>query len=337
MSYNIAVVGATGNVGQEILNILEERKFPIKSIKALSSRQSIGMEVSFGEDEILKCSPLDNFDFKGTDIVFSSAGEKVSKEFAPRASASGAIVIDNSSAYRMDVDVPLIVPEVNEHDLINFKKKRIIGSPNCVAIPLAMALSPLDVAAKIKRVVVSTYQATSGAGRQAMDELFRQTRDIYMNNPVEKEQFSKQIAFNVIPYIGDFLQNGQTGGEEKVATETAKILGRPLFVFATCVRVPTFVGHAIAATIEFEEPLSDTEARQLLKKAPGISVIDQRTDKGFITPVEAAKEDSVFVSRIRKDPTVQHGISLWIVADNLRKGAALNTVQIAEVLVKKYL
>jgi aspartate-semialdehyde dehydrogenase len=335
--YNVAVVGATGNVGREILKLLDERKFPIKNITAIASRQSAGREVSFGEDRVLKCVALDNFDFKGIDIVLSSIGAANSLEFTPRATAAGAVVIDNSSAYRMDRDVPLVVPEVNENDLAGYSKKNIVANGNCVALPLSVALKPLDTAATIKRVVVSTYQSTSGAGREAMDELYRQTRDVFMNNTVDKEIFTKQIAFNVIPHIDEFRKNGQTGEEEKIAQETQKILNREIPIFATSVRVPTFIGHAISATVEFEKPLSDQEARNLLSRAPGVILFDRREDGGYITPLDAANEDAVYVSRVRQDPTVPHGLGLWIVADNLRKGAALNAVQIAESLIGKYL
>jgi aspartate-semialdehyde dehydrogenase len=311
MSYNVAVVGATGNVGREILKILAERKFPVKSMTALASRQSLGTEISFGDDKTVKCLSLENF--------------------------AGAVVIDNSSAYRLHKDVPLIIPEVNESELGDYTKKNIIANGNCVALPLCVALKPLDTAAKIKRIVVSTYQSTSGAGREAMDELYRQTRDVFMNNTVDKEVFTKQIAFNVIPHIDEFCKSGQTGEEEKVASETQKILGREIPIFATCVRVPTFIGHAISAAVEFENPLSDQEARDILKKAPGITLFDKREDAGYITPLDAANEDAVYVSRIRQDPSVKHGLGLWIVSDNLRKGAALNAVQIAESLVKNYL
>ncbi len=337
MGYNVAVVGATGNVGREILKILADRKFPIKTMTAVASRQSQGTEISFGEDHTVKCIALDSYDFKGIDIVLSSIGAKTSLEFAPRATAAGAVVIDNSSAYRMDRDVPLIIPEVNDNELVHYKKKNIVANGNCVALPLCVVLKPLDMAAKIKRVVISTYQSTSGAGKEAMDELYRQTRDIFMNNSVDTEIFTKQIAFNVIPHIDEFRQNGQTGEEEKVAIESQKILGREIPIFATCVRVPTFIGHAISATIEFESPLSDQEAREILKKSPGITLFDKREDGGYITPLDAAHEDAVYVSRVRQDPSVKHGLGLWIVADNIRKGAALNAVQIAESLIKNYL
>lgn len=337
MSYNLAVVGATGNVGREILKILDERNFPINNITAVASRQSAGKEVSFGEERILKCVALDTYDFKNVDIVLSSIGARNSLEFAPRAAAAGAVVIDNSSAWRMDDDVPLVIPEVNENALRDYTKKRIVANGNCVALPLCVALKPLDDLAKIKRVVVSTYQSTSGAGREAMDELYRQTRDVFMNNESNSEIFTKTIAFNVIPHIDDFLPNGQTGEEEKISQETQKILGREIPVFATSVRVPTFIGHAISATVEFENPITEQQAREALAHAPGVTLFDRREDGGYITPLDAASEDAVFVSRIRKDPTVAHGLGLWIVSDNLRKGAALNAVQIAESLIKKYL
>lgn len=337
MGYHVAVVGATGNVGREILKILSERQFPLDKLSVVSSRQSVGKAVSFGDDETLKCQALEHFDFKGVDIVLSSAGSKVAKEFAPRAASAGAVTIDNSSAFRMEPDVPLVVPEVNLRDLKNYKKRMIIGSPNCVAIPLAVALKPLHDMATVKRVILSTYQSTSGAGRHAMNELDRQTRDVYLNNPLVKEYFTKQIAFNVIPHIDQFLANGQTGEEEKIANETRKILGHPAKIFATTVRVPTFIGHAISCTVEFEKPLSDSQARDVLKKAKGVKVVDTRQDEGYATPLDVAQEDDVFVSRIRKDPTVENGLGLWIVSDNLRKGAALNTVQVAESLIENYL
>lgn len=337
MKYNVAVVGATGNVGREILQILAERKFPIKSITAVASRQSQGTEISFGDDATLKCVSLENFDFKGIDIVLSSVGAETALEFAPRATAAGAVVIDNSSAFRMDKDVPLIIPEVNEDDMAGYTKKNIIANGNCVALPLCVVLKPLDTAAGIKRVVVSTYQSTSGAGREAMDELYRQTRDVFMNNSIDKEIFTKQIAFNVIPHIDEFSPNGQTGEEVKIQQESSKILGRDIPIFATCVRVPTFIGHAISATIEFENALSDQQARDILKRAPGVILEDKREDGGYATPLDVAHEDAVFVSRVRQDPSVTHGLGVWIVSDNLRKGAALNAVQIAESLVKKYL
>lgn len=337
MGYNIAVVGATGNVGREILKILDERNFPINTITAVASRQSAGKEVSFGLERTLKCQSLDSFDFKDTDIVLSSIGAKESLSFVPRATAAGAIVIDNSSAYRLDPDVPLIIPEVNVKDLFKYKLKKIVANGNCVALPLCVALKPLDDIAKIKRVVVSTYQSTSGAGREAMDELYRQTRDVFMNNTVEEEIFTKQIAFNVVPHIDEFCNNGQTGEEEKISLETCKIMGRQIPIFATCVRVPTFIGHAISATIEFESELTDQQARDILKSAPGVTVFDKRDDAGYITPLDAANEDAVFVSRIRQDPSVKHGLGLWIVSDNMRKGAALNAIQIAETLVENYL
>ena len=335
MTYNIAVVGATGNVGREILKILAERQFPILKIHAIASKASQGKEVPF-RDQTLTATPLEEFDFTGIDLVLSSAGAQVSKQFADKAAAAGAVVIDNSSAFRMDEDVPLIVPEVNWQALENYKKRRIIGSPNCVAIPLAIALKPLHEAAPIKRVIVATYQSTSGAGRHAMDELFEQTKNICANKDCEKKVFPKQIAFNVIPHIDSFVNEGQTGEEEKVANETRKILNHPIPIFATCVRVPTFISHAMAVTVEFKSRLTDEEARNLLNQAPGVKIIDHPKDAAYITPIEAAQKDEVFISRIRKDPTVEHGLALWIVADNLRKGAALNTVQIAESLIRNY-
>ncbi|MBP6985962.1 MAG: aspartate-semialdehyde dehydrogenase [Alphaproteobacteria bacterium] len=337
MGYHIAVVGATGNVGQEILKILEERQFPIQSITAVASRKSAGRSVSFGEDRILKCVALDTYDFKGIDIVLSSIGAKETLEFCPRATAAGAIVIDNSSAYRMDPDVPLVVPEVNMKELSGYTHKNIIANPNCVAIPLCVALSPLEAISPIKRVVVSTYQSTSGAGREAMDELYRQTRDTFMNNDLENEIFTKPIAFNVIPHIDVFHPNGQTGEEVKIATESVKILGRDILIFATSVRVPTFIGHAISATVEFEKEITEAQARDALKRAPGIELFDKRQDGGYITPLDAAREDNVYISRVRQDPSVPYGLGLWIVSDNMRKGAALNAVQIAEALVKNHL
>lgn len=337
MSYKVAVIGVTGNVGREILSILAERKFPVSEIAALASQASIGKEVSFGDDSILKVEKLQDFDFEGTDFVFSSAGSAVAKEFLPPAAAKGCIVIDNSSAFRMDPYVPLVVPEVNADSLEQFRNRNIIANPNCVAIPLTAALKPLHDLAPIKRVVLSTYQSTSGAGKKAMDELFRQTRSIFMNNAIKKEEFPHQIAFNVFPQVGDFEHDGMTGEERKVIEETKKILDPSIEVFAACVRVPVFIGHSISAAVEFECPLSADQARQALKNAPGIEVVDNRKEESYITPIDCVGEDAVFVSRIRKDPSVPHGLALWIVADNLRKGAALNAVQIAETLIKSYL
>ena len=335
MSYKVAVVGATGNVGREMLSVLDERAFPAREVVALASTSSVGTEVSFG-DRTLKIKALDYYDFKGTDIVLMSAGSAVAKTWAPKIAAQGAIVIDNSSAWRMDRDVPLVVPEVNA-DALNDIKKGIIANPNCSTAQLVVALKPLHDAATIRRVVVSTYQSVSGAGREAMDELFRQTRAVFVADPVEVEQFTKQIAYNVIPHIDDFLDSGLTKEEWKMMVETQKILDPNIQLTATCVRVPVFVGHSEAVTIEFERPITADSARRLLRAAPGILVVDKREDGGYATPIEVAGEDATYVSRIRKDPTVEHGLSMWIVADNLRKGAALNAVQIAECLINRKL
>ncbi|MEI9996292.1 MAG: aspartate-semialdehyde dehydrogenase [Rhizomicrobium sp.] len=335
MSYKVAVVGATGNVGREMLNVLDERVFPASDVVALASTSSVGTEVSFG-DRTLKVKALDYYDFKGTDIVLMSAGSAVSKTWAPKIAAQGAIVIDNSSAWRMDRDVPLVVPEVNA-DALSGIKKGIVANPNCSTIQLVVVLKPLHDAAKIKRVVVSTYQSVSGAGKDAMDELFRQTRAVFVADPVEVEHFTKQIAYNVIPHIDDFLDSGLTKEEWKMMVETQKILDPDIQLTATCVRVPVFIGHSEAVTIEFETAITADKARQILRAAPGILVVDKREDGGYVTPIETAGEDATYVSRIRKDPTVEHGLSLWIVADNLRKGAALNAVQIAESLINRKL
>lgn len=337
MGYKVAVVGATGNVGRGLLQIMAEREFPADEVVALASERSIGREVSYGEDEVLKVQDLAAFDFKGTDIVLSSPGAKVSAEYSPKAAKAGAVVIDNTSHYRMDPDVPLVVPEVNPDAIAGFTKKGIIANPNCSTIQMVTALKPLHDLAGIKRVVVATYQSVSGGGREAMDELFNQTRAIYVNDPVEKHKFTKQIAFNVIPHIDVFMDDGSTKEEWKMVVETKKILDPKIKVTATCVRVPVFIGHAEAVNIEFERPVSAEEAREALKNAPGITVIDHRHDEGYVTPEECAGEDPVYVSRIREDPTVENGLNIWIVADNLRKGAALNTVQIAEVLVERFM
>lgn len=335
--FNVAVVGATGNVGQEMLKTLAEREFPVDQIHALASSASVGREVSFGEDDVLLVKDLDKFDFTGVDICLSSAGAKISEAFAPRAAAAGCVVIDNTSHFRMDPDVPLIVPEVNAKDIAGYKKKRIIANPNCSTIQMLVALKPLHDAAKIKRIVVSTYQSVAGAGREAMDELFTQTRAVFVNDQLVKEIFKKQIAFNVIPQIDVFMDDGSTKEEWKMVVETKKILDPKIKVSATCVRVPVFIGHAESVNVEFEKELSATEARKLLKNAPGVTVIDHKHEDGFVTPVECAGEDSVFVSRIREDITVENGLNLWVVSDNLRKGAALNAVQIAEILAKEHL
>src|SRR5690348_7360623 len=337
MGFKVAVVGATGNVGREILTTLAERQFPADEVVALASSASVGREVSFGEDDVLRVQALDSFDFRGTDIVLSSPGSKVSAAFAPRAAKAGAVVIDNTSCFRMEPDVPLVVPEVNPEAIAGYQKRGIIANPNCSTIQMVVALKPLHEIGRIKRVVVATYQSVSGAGRAAMDELFNQTRSVYVNDPIKPEQLTKQIAFNVIPHIDIFMDDGSTKEEWKMAVETRKILDPDIAVTATCVRVPVFIGHAEAVNVEFERPLGEDEARKLLKAALGISVIDHRVDEGYVTPQESAGEDSVYVSRIRKDPTVAHGLNLWIVADNLRKGAALNAVQIAELLARDYL
>jgi len=334
---NVAVVGATGNVGMEILKTLAEREFPVDQIHALASKNSVGREVSFGEDTVLKVQDLEKFDFKGIDICLSSAGAAISEAFAPRAAAAGCVVIDNTSFFRMDPDIPLVVPEVNPEAIAGYTKRNIIANPNCSTIQMLVALKPLHDAAKIKRIVVSTYQAVSGAGREAMDELFTQTRAIFVNDVLVKEVFKKQIAFNVIPHIDVFMEDGSTKEEWKMAVETKKILDPKIKVSATCVRVPVFIGHAESVNVEFERELSASEARALLKKTKGIAVIDHKHEEGFITPVECAGEDAVFVSRIREDISVENGLNLWIVSDNLRKGAALNAVQIAEILAKEYL
>jgi aspartate-semialdehyde dehydrogenase len=335
MQYKVAVAGATGNVGREMLGVLAERAFPFSEVVALASPRSVGTDVSFG-DGVLKVKALEHYDFRGTDIVLMSAGSAVSKTWAPKIAAQGAIVIDNSSAWRMDREVPLVVPEVNA-DALSGIKKGIVANPNCSTAQLVVVLKPLHDQAKIKRVVVSTYQSVSGAGKDAMDELFRQTRAVFVADPIETENFTKQIAYNVIPHIDDFLDSGLTKEEWKMMVETQKILDPDIQLTATCVRVPVFIGHSEAVTIEFESAITAERARQLLRSAPGVLVIDKREDGGYATPVECAGEDATYVSRIRKDPTVEHGLSLWIVSDNLRKGAALNAVQIAECLINRKL
>jgi aspartate-semialdehyde dehydrogenase len=337
MGYKVAVIGATGNVGREMLQTLHDRKFPADQIIPLASERSVGREVSYGDDEILKVQDLAKFDFKGVDIALSSPGAKVSAIHSPRAGAAGCVVIDNTSHFRMDPDVPLVVPEVNPQAIAGYKKRNIIANPNCSTIQMVVALKPLHALGKIKRVVVSTYQSVSGAGKEAMDELFNQTRAIYVNDAVKPERFTKQIAFNVIPHIDSFMDDGATKEEWKMAVETRKILDPNIAVHATCVRVPVFVGHAEAVNIEFERPVSEKEAREALQKAEGVVVVDHRVNEGYVTPQEAAGEDAVYVSRIRKDPTIANGLSLWCVSDNLRKGAALNAVQIAELLIRDYL
>ncbi len=332
--FKVAVAGATGNVGREMLAILAERRFPVSEVVALASAASIGREVSFG-DKTLKCRALEHYDFSDTDICLMSAGGTVSKDYSPRIGARGCIVIDNSSAWRMDPDVPLIVPEVNAAAAKGFGKKNIIANPNCSTAQLVVALKPLHDRATIKRAVVSTYQAVSGAGKDAMDELFAQTRAVFVSDPVEPKKFPKRIAFNVIPQIDVFMDDGSTKEEWKMVAETKKILDPRIKLTATCVRVPVFIGHSEAVNIEFAEPLSADEAREILRNAPGCLVIDRREPGGYITPHEAAGEDATYISRIRDDPTIDNGLNLWIVSDNLRKGAALNAVQIAEVLANR--
>jgi aspartate-semialdehyde dehydrogenase len=336
-TYKIAVVGATGAVGREILQTLAARDFPALEIVPLASSRSAGSEISYGEDRVLRVQDLDSYNFKGTDICLSSAGAKISAEFAPRAAAAGCVVIDNTSHFRMDPDVPLVVSEVNPEALAQFRKKNIIANPNCSTMQMLVALKPLHDLATIKRVVVSTYQSVSGAGKEAMDELFNQTRAIFVNDPLQKEVFTKQIAFNVIPQIDVFMEDGNTKEEWKMMVETKKILDPAIEVTATAVRVPVFIGHSEAVNVEFERPISVPQARAALQRAPGLAVIDRQSEEGFVTPVECAGDDLVYVSRIRADNTVQHGLNLWIVSDNLRKGAALNAVQIAELLIKDHL
>ena len=337
MGYRVAVVGATGNVGREMLTTLAERQFPADEVVALASSRSIGKEISFGEKEILKVRDLETFDFKGIDIVLSSPGAKVSAVHGPRAAKAGAVVIDNTSHFRMDPDVPLVVPEVNPEAIAGYTRKGIIANPNCSTIQMVVALKPLHDLATIRRVVVATYQSVSGAGREAMDELFTQTRGVYVNDPIKPERFTKQVAFNVIPHIDVFMDDGATKEEWKMVVETKKILDPSIKVTATCVRVPVFIGHSEAVNIEFARPIDEDTAREALRRAPGIVVVDHRANEGYVTPTESAGEDAVYVSRIRSDPTVENGLSIWVVADNLRKGAALNAVQIAEVLAERHL
>jgi aspartate-semialdehyde dehydrogenase len=337
MGYKVAVVGATGNVGRTMLEILAERNVPVDEVVALASSRSTGRDVSFGDDDILRVQDLATFDFRNFDIALFSPGSKVSAEHAPRAAKQGCVVIDNTSHFRMDPDVPLVVPEVNPEDLDWHTKRNIIANPNCSTIQMVVALKPLHDLAKIKRVVVSTYQSVSGAGKAGMDELFNQTKGVFVNDAKTQEQFTKQIAFNVIPHIDVFMEDGSTKEEWKMSVETRKILDKDILVHATCVRVPVFVGHAEAVNVEFAKPLSELDARDVLRDAPGVMVVDQRENDGYITPVECAGDDAVYVSRIRRDPTVKNGLSMWVVSDNLRKGAALNSVQIAETLIQKKL
>ena len=338
MGYKIAVVGATGNVGREMLNILAERQFPADEVHALASRKSIGVEVSYG-DKTLKCKDLETFDFSKMDFCVMSAGSSVSKEWSPKIGAMGCIVIDNSSCWRYDPDCPLIVPEVNAHVLnaymANPNRKNIIANPNCSTAQMVVALKPLHDAAVIKRVVVSTYQSVSGAGKEGLDELWNQTKGIFVTDAPEPKKFTKQIAFNVIPHIDVFLDSGDTKEEWKMSAETKKILDPKIKVTATCVRVPVFVGHSEALNIEFEKPITADEARELLREAPGCMVIDKRENGGYVTPVECVGDFATFISRIREDQTIDNGLNMWVVSDNLRKGAALNAVQIAESIINR--
>ncbi|WP_322891979.1 MULTISPECIES: aspartate-semialdehyde dehydrogenase [unclassified Yoonia] len=337
MGYRIAVVGATGNVGREMLNILHERTFPVDEIVALASRRSLGTEVSFG-DTTLKTKDLETFDFTGWDIALFAVGSEATKTYAPKAAKAGCVVIDNSSLYRYDADVPLIVPEVNAQAIHGYSKKNIIANPNCSTAQMVVALKPLHDRARIKRVVVSTYQSVSGAGKEGIDELWDQTKSIY--NPTDSKppkKFTKQIAFNVIPHIDVFLDDGSTKEEWKMVAETKKILDPAIKVTATCVRVPVFVGHSESINIEFEDFLDEHEARDILRESPGIMVIDKREDGGYVTPIECVGDYATFISRIRQDSTIDNGLNLWCVSDNLRKGAALNAVQIAEVLGRECL
>jgi aspartate-semialdehyde dehydrogenase len=335
MAYKVAVVGATGAVGREILKTLAERGFPVREVVALASGRSAGAQVSFGEEAVLTVRDLDRYDFAGTDLALFSPGASVSAVHAPRAAAAGCLVIDNTSQFRMEIGVPLVVPEVNPQAIAKRPKKGIIANPNCSTIQMVVALKPLHDIAKVKRVVVATYQSVSGAGKEAMDELWSQTRGVFVNDPALPEQFTKPIAFNVIPHIDRFMDDGATKEEWKMAVETRKILDPDIQVMATCVRVPVMIGHAEAVHVEFEQPITERQAREALRGAAGITVLDSRDDGGYATPLETAGEDAVYVSRLRKDPTVPNGLAFWCVADNLRKGAALNAVQIAEELHRK--
>ncbi len=338
MGYRVVVVGATGNVGREVLNILAEREFPADEIAAVASPRSTGDEIEYGESgRMLRVKNIEHFDFTGWDMAIFAAGSDASKQHAPRAAAAGCTVIDNSSLYRMDPDVPLIVPEVNGHAIDGYAKKNIIANPNCSTAQMVVALKPLHDYAKIKRVVVSTYQSVSGAGKAGMDELFEQSRNIFVGDANEPKKFTKQIAFNVIPHIDTFLDDGSTKEEWKMVVETKKILDPKIKVTATCVRVPVFVGHSEAINIEFENEISAKKAQSILRESPGVMLVDKREDGGYVTPVECVGEYATYISRVREDPTVENGLSLWCVSDNLRKGAALNAVQIAELLGRKHL
>jgi aspartate-semialdehyde dehydrogenase len=338
MGYRVVVVGATGNVGREMMNVLAERNFPCDEVAAVASSRSQGSEVEFGDTgKMLKCHNVENFDFKGWDIALFSAGSDVAKTYGPKAAAQGCIVIDNSSYWRMDPDVPLIVPEVNPDAIDGYKAKGIIANPNCSTAQMVVALNPLHDAAGIKRVIVSTYQSTSGSGKAGMDELFEQSRAIFVGDPVEPRKYTKQIAFNVIPHIDVFLDDGSTKEEWKMVVETKKIMDPKIKVHATCVRVPVFVGHSESINIEFERELSAEAAQDILREAPGVMLVDKREDGGYVTPIECVGDGATFISRVREDPTVENGLAIWCVSDNLRKGAALNAVQIAELLGRRHL
>jgi aspartate-semialdehyde dehydrogenase len=336
MGFKVAVVGATGNVGREMLNILDERTFPADEVVALASRRSMGVEVSFG-NKILKVKALEQYDFSDVDICLMSAGSTVSKEWSPKIAAQGAVVIDNSSCWRYDADVPLVVPEVNADAVADFRKRGIIANPNCSTAQLVVALKPLHDKARIKRVVVSTYQSVSGAGKEAMDELFNQTKAVFTVGEIETKKFPKRIAFNIIPQIDVFMEDGYTREEWKMMAETKKILDPKIKLTATCVRVPVFIGHAEAVNVEFEEPMTVAEAHDILRKAPGCIVVDKHEPGGYVTPYECAGEDATYISRVREDATVENGLTFWCVSDNLRKGAALNAIQIAECLINRKL
>ena len=338
MGYRVVVVGATGNVGREMLNILAERSFPIDEIAAVASPRSQGTEIEFGDTgKMLKVQNVEHFDFTGWDMALFAAGSGPTKTYAPKAASQGCVVIDNSSLYRMDPDVPLIVPEVNPDAIDGYKARNIIANPNCSTAQMVVALKPLHDKAKIKRVVVATYQSVSGAGKDGMDELFEQSRAIFVGDQVEPRKFTKQIAFNVIPHIDVFLDDGSTKEEWKMVAETKKILDPKIKVTATCVRVPVFVGHSEAINIEFEDEISAAEAQDILREAPGVMLVDKREDGGYVTPVECVGDYATYVSRVREDSTVDSGLALWCVSDNLRKGAALNAVQIAELLGRRHL
>jgi len=334
MGFKVAVVGATGNVGREMLNILAERDFPADEVVALASSRSFGTEVSYG-DKTLTVKNLENYDFAGTDICLMSAGGDISKKYSPKIGQMGCVVIDNSSVWRYDSEVPLIVPEVNPDAIAGFRKKNIIANPNCSTAQLVVALKPLHDFAKIKRVVISTYQSVSGAGKEGMDELFNQTRAVFVADPIENKKFTKRIAFNVIPHIDSFMEDGYTKEEWKVLAETKKMLDPKIKVTCTAVRVPVFIGHSESVNIEFENEITADEAREILREAPGCLVIDKHEDGGYVTPYECAGEDATYISRIREDATVENGLNIWVVSDNLRKGAALNAIQIAELLINR--